>query len=162
MISDRKIVETLQEGLGLTPTPYAEAANKLGISEDWLMNRLDEMMNEGVIRRIALVPNHYSLGYRFNAMTVWDIDDDEVDLIGEQFGHEKSVSHCYRRPRKHPHWRYNLFTMVHGRSTQEVDQKIKNLQQIAGKAVRDHRVLLSRKILKKTGLRLVSKEGKSC
>ncbi|PIP79833.1 MAG: protein nirH [Gammaproteobacteria bacterium CG22_combo_CG10-13_8_21_14_all_40_8] len=162
MITDRKIVEVLQEGLNLTPTPYADAAVKLGMTEADLMLRLEDMMEQGAIRRIALVPNHYAIGYRFNAMTVWDVDDDSVDIMGDKFGQEESVSHCYRRPRRHPEWRYNLFAMVHGRGPEEVEQKILHLKSLAGQTVRDHRVLMSRKILKKTGLRLATNEGKLC
>jgi hypothetical protein len=35
-------------------------------------------------------------------MTVWDVDDDRVDALGEAVGRLPFVSHCYRRPRRLP------------------------------------------------------------
>ena len=32
------------------------------------------MLDQGAIRRIGVVPNHYALGYSHNLMVVWDID----------------------------------------------------------------------------------------
>ena len=44
------------------------------------------MQQNGVIRRIGAVPNHYRLGYRFNGMSVWNVPDAEVDILGQQVG----------------------------------------------------------------------------
>ena len=53
-----------------------------------------------------------------------------------------------------PVWPYNLFAMVHGRSDAEVHDKVACIAALLGKAVRAYDVLLSTKILKKTGLRV--------
>ena len=45
--------------------------------------RLGQMLQEGIIRRIGAVPNHYKLGYTANGMSVWDVDDAQVDRLGE-------------------------------------------------------------------------------
>jgi siroheme decarboxylase len=64
------------------------------------------------------------------------------------------VSHCYRRPRRPPVWRYNLFAMLHGRNRAEVEQQAKDIAALLGKACVAHDILYSTAILKKTGLRL--------
>jgi DNA-binding Lrp family transcriptional regulator len=112
------------------------------------------MLDDGRIRRIGAVPNHYALGYRANAMTVWDVDDAQVDELGRQVGALPFVSHCYRRPRRLPHWRYNLFAMVHGRDRAETQRLVDEMVPVLGKALRASDVLYSVRILKKTGLRL--------
>ncbi len=156
MITNQEIIRTMQAGLKISPTPYKDAAEQLGMDEKELHQRLYDMMEDGAIRRIGLVPDHYKIGYRFNAMTVWDIDEDSVDRIGELFGQQDFVSHCYRRPSFKPAWPYNLFAMVHGRSREEVDKKIATLKTLSGANCYHSDVLFSEKILKKTGLRLVS------
>ncbi len=158
----RRIIETLQEGLPLSTTPYRDAAMRLGISEQELLERLAQMQESGVIRRIALVPNHYRLGYRHNAMTVWQIKEQAVDEVGETFAGQPWVSHCYRRPTVEALWPYNLFAMVHGRSREETEDKIRQLMELAGDRALDHRAIYSRKILKKTGLRLVASGDGTC
>jgi DNA-binding Lrp family transcriptional regulator len=112
------------------------------------------MLRDGRIRRIGAVPNHYALGYRANAMTVWDVDDAAVDALGRRVGALPFVSHCYRRPRRLPHWRYNLFAMVHGRDRAETEKLIAGIVPLLGAALRARDVLYSTRILKKTGLRL--------
>jgi siroheme decarboxylase len=112
------------------------------------------MLADGRIRRIGAVPNHYKLGYTANGMSVWDVDDGAVDALGAQLGALDFVTHCYRRPRRLPEWRYNLFAMVHGKSRAEADARIAAIRALLGNALRAHDVLYSTRILKKTGLRL--------
>ena len=115
------------------------------------------MQDQGSIRRIGVVPNHYALGYSHNLMVVWDIEDSQVDDVGQPIGQLDFVSHCYRRPRR-TGWPYNLFVMVHGRSSNEVYEKIATVRALVGTAYRDHTALKSTRILKKTGLRIRSRE----
>ncbi len=150
---DRSIVRATQGGLPLVAEPYAAVAQALGLSEAEVMRRLVRMMNEGAIRRIAAVPNHYALGYTANGMSVWDVDDSRVDVLGPMVGALGFVSHCYRRPRRLPLWRYNLFAMVHGRDRDEVERKVAEIAALLGSDCRAHEVLYSTRILKKTGLR---------
>jgi DNA-binding Lrp family transcriptional regulator len=153
----RRIVMALQDGLPVARHPYLEVAQELGISEGTLLKNMRQMLGAGTIRRIGLVPNHYALGYRFNLMVVWDIDDTVADTVGATIGELDFVSHCYRRPRR-PGWPYNLFVMVHGKTRAEVEQKIERLRELVGDGYRDHTVLKSTRMLKKTGLRLRSGE----
>ena len=112
------------------------------------------MLADGRIRRIGAVPNHYALGYTANAMTVWDVDDEAVDGLGAAVGSLSFVSHCYRRPRRLPGWRYNLFAMVHGRDRGKTEAHRAEIRTLLGSALRGSDVLYSTRILKKTGLRL--------
>lgn len=151
---DRRIVLATQGGLPLTPRPYHALAEQLGLPAEEVMARLRGMLARGVIRRIGAVPNHYALGYRANGMSVWDVPDEQVDELGARIGALDFVSHCYRRPRRLPQWRYNLFAMIHGRSRNEVEKKVAEIAAVLGEANRGHEVIYSTRILKKTGLRL--------
>ena len=114
------------------------------------------MLERGVIRRIGAVPNHYQLGLRGNGMSVWDVDDEKLQDLGAHVGRLDFVSHCYERPRHLPLWPYNLFAMVHGHDRDEVLSKIDQITELLGTDCRQHDVLFSTRILKKTGLRLVA------
>ena len=151
---DRQLIAATQGGLPLVPRPYDELADALGVSAGLLRDRLQQMLFHGLIRRIGAVPNHYRLGFTANGMSVWDVDDAEVDRLGEQVGALPGVSHCYRRPRAPGVWRYNLFAMLHGRSRAEVEAQAGRLRELLGPACRAHDILYSSAILKKTGLRL--------
>ncbi len=151
---DRRLIVAAESGLPLVPRPYAAIAAAIGTDADDVRERLARMLATGMIRRIGAVPNHYALGYRANGMTVWDVDDAQVDRLGAQLAGFGFVSHCYRRPRRLPGWRYNLFAMVHGRDRAQVDACAGRIEALLGEACRAHEVLYSSRILKKTGLRL--------
>lgn len=151
---DRQIIHATQAGLPLVAEPYQAVAEKLGLTAQEVMHRMADMQQAGIIRRIAAVPNHYKLGYRYNGMTVWDVDDEHVDALGQRVAELPFVSHCYQRPRYLPDWPYNLFAMVHGKTEQDAERQIAVIAELLGTDVRRHTVLYSSKILKKTGLRI--------
>jgi len=157
--TDRAIVLATQTGLPLVPDPWGAVGKPLGLCGDEVRTRMQRMQESGVIRRIAAVPNHYRLGYVANGMTVWDVDDAEIDRLGQEVGKLPGVSHCYRRPRHLPDWPFNLFAMLHGHTREEVEQQAEALRALLGEACRDHRILYSSRILKKTGLRLAGRPG---
>lgn len=153
---DMRIVSATQAGLPLAVAPFHELARALALPAEEVMARLRRMQEQGVIRRIAAVPNHYALGYRANGMSVWDVDDARVDEFGEQVGRLEFVTHCYRRPRHPPDWPYNLFAMVHGRDREHTERCVTAIAALLGEACRGHSVLYSTRILKKSGLRLAA------
>ncbi|AKU13495.1 heme biosynthesis protein [Azoarcus sp. CIB] len=155
---ERRIIVATQGGLPLVPDPWGAVAGELGIPPKELLARIRSMLERGVIRRIGAVPNHYAIGYTANGMSVWDIDDEAIDAVGEWLGALPAVTHCYRRPRRLPDWPYNLFAMVHGRSHDAVRGQLEDiaarLESLFPAACRARDVLFSSAILKKTGLRI--------
>jgi DNA-binding Lrp family transcriptional regulator len=151
---DRAIVRASQAGLPLVRRPFDVIATRLGISGPEVMARVRRMSEAGIIRRIGAVPNHYALGLTANAMSVWDVEDEAVSRLGLLVGALPFVSHCYRRPRRLPLWPYNLFAMVHGKTRTEVAEKVAVIDDLLGRECRGRDILLSKRILKKTGLRL--------
>ena len=151
---DRRLIVATQGGLPLVPRPYHALAEQLGIAADEVQARLAEMLQCGIVRRIGAVPNHYALGYTANGMSVWDVVDAKVDEMGVLVGSLDFVTHCYRRPRRIPEWPYNLFAMVHGSNSAEVEEKVAIIARLLGESNRAHEILYSSRILKKTGLRI--------
>lgn len=152
----RRLILATQQGLPLTPEPYAELARTLGCDEATVLAGIEDLLARGVIRRIGVVPNHYAIGYSANGMSVWDVDDAVVDALGERIGQLPFVTHCYRRPRHLPDWPYNLFAMLHGGNRDEVMAHVEEARALLGEACRSSDVLFSTQILKKTGLRLTA------
>ncbi len=153
----QRLVALTEAGLPLVDDPWAWLAERLEISVDATLQLLQTLQAEGAIRRIAAVPNHYRLGYRHNGMTVWDVDDGQIERLGPLIGSQPFVSHCYRRPRREG-WHYNLFAMVHGRSAEEIETYRAEIRQLLGDACRAEEMLVSSRILKKTGLRVGSRQ----
>nr|WP_239985576.1 Lrp/AsnC family transcriptional regulator [Marinobacter salexigens] len=151
---DRELILATQAGLPLVSDPWAELGKQLGMDANEVLARFQAMQQAGVIRRVAAVPDHYRLGYRYNGMTVWDVADDRIAELGAAIGELPFVSHCYRRPRHLPYWSFNLFAMVHGTTREEVEDKAARIRAVLGADCQQHTILYSSAILKKTGLRL--------
>ena len=159
---DHALIRATQSGLPISSSPYSDIGLGIGLSPDVVEQRLQRMLDVGIIRRMGIIPNHYMLGYQANGMSVWDVEDHAVDQIGKQIGALDFVSHCYRRPRHLPEWPFNLFAMVHGTSREVVEAQVAEIHDLLGNAVREHRILYSRRILKKTGLRWRKSGERKC
>jgi len=151
---DRKIIAATQQGLPLTRHPYNDVAASVGVDVAEIISRMKNMTELGVIRRTGVVPNHYKLGFKANGMSVWNVPEEKIEELGKKVGSIDFVSHCYERPRFLPEWPYNLFAMVHGKSREEVQQKVNVIAELLAQDDFGHEVLFSTKILKKTGLRI--------
>ncbi len=148
---DSQLLRTVAEGLPLVPRPYAAVGEALGIAEVDVMQRLALMHQRGLIKRFGVIVRHHELGYRANGMVVWDIRDDLVARVGQCFGDHEFVTLCYRRPRRPPQWRYNLFTMIHGRDRADVLARVDELVASCGIPDVVHEVLFSGRRFKQRG-----------
>ena len=153
---DRLLIAELQAGLPLVSAPYAAIAERLGWSEFDVIAGLRRLTALGAVNRLGVVVRHHELGYRANAMVVWDVADARVDAVALRFVAMPFVNLCYRRPRRLPEWRYNLFVMIHGRERDEVLQHTARLAEAAGDGVAAHEVLFSGKRYKQRGARYVA------
>jgi DNA-binding Lrp family transcriptional regulator len=150
---DRVILAAIEDGLPLTREPYRAVASQLDISERQVIEALGRLCRIGVISRFGVIVKHRSLGYRANAMAVWDVPDRDVDDVAASFTRHDFVTLCYRRPRRLPVWPYNLFCMVHGASREKVGEQLAALDNAAGTGALPQAVLFSRRCFKQRGAR---------
>ncbi|MFC6903876.1 Lrp/AsnC family transcriptional regulator [Halalkalicoccus tibetensis] len=155
---ERDLVLAIQDGFPIVADPYAAIAEELDADPEWVRATIKRFDEEGKVRRVGVIPNHYALGYTENGMTVWDVPDDLVSEVGPAIASLPFVTHCYQRPRHEGVWPYNFFAMTHGRSEAESEQRIEQVRErMAGfweVSEDDWDSLFSTRILKKTGIRL--------
>lgn len=155
---DYALVAAIQDGLPLVSRPFAVLAEQLNRTEAEVIEGIARLRTNGYIKRWGVVVRHRKLGYRANAMVVWDVPDDRIDELGQRIGQFEFITLCYQRPRRLPDWPYNLFCMIHGRDRETVCQQLEqlcdelNLQQLP------HEVLFSQRCFKQRGARY----GKRC
>lgn len=152
---ETEMIAAIQQGIPLVARPYAEIGAAAGMNEAEVLVCLAELLELGIIRRLGVVVRHHELGYRANAMVVWDVADDEVSETGACLGQFDCVTLCYRRPRRLPDWRYNLFTMIHGRDREEVLGLIEQLRVTCHVEHIPYEVLFSVRRFKQCGARYV-------
>jgi len=150
-VADRLLLAAIQHGLPLVPRPYAEIGARLGLTEAQVIARLAHLKDTGVIRRFGVVVRHRELGYAANAMVVWDVPDAQVAELGRCLAGFDFITLCYRRPRRLPQWRYNLYCMIHGKNREEVLAHLEWMVNHCGLQSLTHEVLFSRRRFKQRG-----------
>ncbi|OAN51083.1 protein nirL [Paramagnetospirillum marisnigri] len=151
--SDHALISVIASGLPLVERPYRAVGEMVGMDEVEVLARIEALRDSGVIRRFGVIVRHHELGFRANAMAVWDIPDTEVGEVGHRLAGSDQVTLCYRRPRRPPVWPYNLFCMIHGRDRATVEETIRGLIQCHGLETYSHTVLFSTRRFKQTGAR---------
>ena len=156
--ADRALIKAVEHGLPVVSRPYADIAARLGVSEEDVINRLRQLIDRGIIKRYGVVVRHRELGYTANGMVVWNVPDERVDELGACIGRYDCVTLSYHRPRRLPDWPYNLFTMVHGSSREEVADNVAAIVEKCGLQDIDHTILFSTRRFKQRGASYNSQE----
>ncbi len=144
---EKEILRIVQKDLPDSLTPYADIAARAGCSEEEVLSLLRNLKEEGVIRRFGASIKHQKAGWAHNAMVAWITGTSDVEKIGKKAALNSNVSHCYYRPSSAPDWPYELYTMVHGRSSAEVEEVISGLKKDLG--LKEYCVLASKREFKK-------------
>ena len=147
---DWALVRLIQTGLPISSRPYQVVAEQIGLTEEDVIARLGRLQQTGCIKRMGIIVRHRELGYRANAMVVWDVPNELVAETGHCLGKFEFITLCYRRPRHLPVWPYNLFCMIHGHSRDEVLQRLSMLVDKC-KLEFKHEILFSKRCFKQRG-----------
>ncbi len=155
---ERSLTRALQTGLPLQARPFEALGRSVGLSEHTVIEMLERWQAEGLMKRFGVVVRHHELGFRANAMCVWDVADDQVGTMGRRLATEPQVTLCYRRKRILPQWRYNLFCMIHGKSRDEVMSARDDIAERLDLDRWPHAILFSTRRFKQRGARYLPPE----
>ena len=148
---DLELLKVAQDGVLFTERPYQILGEMVGMSEQEVVDRLQALQDEGIIRRFAATIGHRALGIVANAMIAWRAPSEDIERAGELLGSVDEVTHCYERATT-PDWPYNLYTMVHSTSKEDCLDRARRLSQLSG--ITEYRVLFSEFEYKKTSARI--------
>ena len=149
---EKGIIKLTQEDLPLDKRPFLPIAERLGLDEGILLEVLRGLREKGVIRRFSAILRHRKAGFRANCLVVWKVPEEKIDEVGRFLAGFKCVSHCYERTG----WDYNLFTMVHGRSEEEVREFVHHISRKAN--IDDFEVLFSGREFLKRRIKLFTED----
>ena len=143
------VIKELQQDISVTPEPFKEAIERLGMGYEEFFTIATTLKEAGVMRRFATILNHRKAGFGANAMSVWAVPEAEGERIGREMAEFSAVSHCYLRP-SYPNWPYNLFAMVHAKTQEACDALIDEMAKESG--LSEYSKLYSTKEFKKQRL----------
>ena len=144
--TERRVLAALQGGLPKSQSPYKDMALQAQITTDELLAILKSWKQQGKLRRIGAIVNHFKVGLGGGAMVVWRVEPGRIKQIGEQLAGFEQVSHAYER-RTPQNWPYNLYTMVHAESAEQAREIVLRMSEACG--VSEYRILDTQRELKK-------------
>jgi siroheme decarboxylase len=154
--TESDLLEAIQSGFPLTARPFQDIGHAIGLSESEVIATLKDLNERGVIKRMGVIVRHRELGFKANAMVVWNVPDDLVSQKGKLIGEMDFVNLCYLRRRSLPRWPYNLYCMIHGRQRSEVLKNIAKLESHCGMEDIAKDILFSQRRFKQHGARYFS------
>ncbi len=143
---ERKILAIIQEGFPNSRHPYKDMAQKASIETEQLLEVLRKWKKQGRLRRVGAIVNHLKVGFGAGAMVVWQVENGMVEKVGQILAGFKEVSHAYERE-VDKNWPYNLYTMVHAKSAEDLEQTVRQMSEACD--VADYRILYTKRELKK-------------
>ncbi|MEO5345610.1 MAG: hypothetical protein H7834_04415 [Magnetococcus sp. YQC-9] len=150
---EQRLVAGFQNGFPLVERPFEAIGQAIGLDETEVLNGLRMLQEKEIIKRIGVVVHHHELGYRANAMVVWDVPDERTREVGERIRDSGMVSLCYLRRRCPPHWPYNLYCMIHGRDREETMLRAELITRGCDMQPYAREILFSRRRFKQCGAR---------
>jgi DNA-binding Lrp family transcriptional regulator len=148
-----EMIKGLQKDIEPVAEPFTPLAQSLGVDVETLAREAERMKKAGIMRRFAAILYHRKAGFTANAMVVWKVPEERAEAIGETVAAYSAVSHCYLRP-VYPEWPYPLFSMVHGKSKEEVETIVGEMAEEIG--VKEYDYLYSTREFKKVRIEYFS------
>lgn len=93
---DQRIINQLQGGFPLCPTPYQAAAEDLGIDETTLIERLTVLLKDGTLTRFGPLYNADRMGGA-NILAAMTVPVERFDTVAEQVNAHAEIAHNYER-----------------------------------------------------------------
>ena len=147
---EKKIIALLQTDIPVVKRPFLAMAEKIGITEEQFLKVLNDLNDQGMIRRFGATIKHQKSGFKANAMVAWKVAEERVEKVGAIMATFGEITHCYRRDPA-PGWEYNLYTMVHAADEAGCHAIVKRISQAVGE--KKYTLLFSRQELKKTSMK---------
>jgi DNA-binding Lrp family transcriptional regulator len=92
---DRRLLDDFQRDFPLRPRPFAALAERLGVSEAEVLERLRRLQAKGAISRIGAVLTPHRAGW--STLAAMAVPPDELDEIAELVSSYAEVNHNYER-----------------------------------------------------------------
>jgi len=120
---DGQILNLLQRAFPLQPAPFAALGEQLGLAEEVLLRRVQELKDGGLIRQIGPIFDSQQLGYR-STLATFHVPPERLDDVARRISGHAGVSHNYSRSHH-----YNLWFTLTLPGEQDLGEEVRRLAQ---------------------------------
>lgn len=100
---DRKILQAVQSDFPLVPRPYLQIAEKAGVSEKEVIERIRRMQEKGIIRRLGGLFDSRKLGYT-GTLCAMRVPPEDIERVASIINEYHGVTHNYLRNHQYNVW----------------------------------------------------------
>ncbi|MDH5571003.1 MAG: AsnC family transcriptional regulator [Gammaproteobacteria bacterium] len=123
---DRNIINRLQTGFPVSSRPYADAAEKLGISEGELISRIQNLLDNKILTRFGPLYRADRLGGDFSLVAI-QVPSDRFDEVSDIVNSYPEVAHNYQRDNP-----FNMWFVLATESPERIQQVCDDIAQRTG------------------------------
>lgn len=129
--TNRNIINSLQKGFPVSDRPFAELADALDISEAELIERIQSMLNSGLLTRFGPLFHAENMGGALS-LCAMQIPDKIFSHVTQQVNAFEEVAHNYQRDHK-----MNMWFVLATESLEDKYNTLKLIEQTTGYKVYD-------------------------
>ena len=120
---ERRLLDTYQQGLPLSSTPYADMAQALVVSEADVLTALTHLQNLGVLSRVGPVFRTHAIGA--STLAAMAVPEDRLEAVAAIVNSFAAVNHNYEREH-----RFNLWFVATAASDAELTEVLEGIEQL--------------------------------
>jgi DNA-binding Lrp family transcriptional regulator len=92
---DQRLLNDFQRGFPLSPTPYADIARELGVTEAEVLARLQALMAGGAVSRVGAVLRPNTVGV--STLAAMSVPAEDLERVAALVNNHAEVNHNYER-----------------------------------------------------------------
>ncbi len=125
---ERRLLNEYQQGLPLSPTPFADIAQQLGTTEAEVLRILDNLQQQGVVSRVGPVFKPRQAGA--STLAAMAVPPEELTAVAAFINRFDEVNHNYERLH-----RLNIWFVVTAPDRRRIDQVLAEIEAHCGRPV---------------------------
>ena len=119
--TDQRLIDLYQRDLPICERPYQAMSDRLGISEEEVIQRLRRLQSDRVISRVGPVFEHHRAGASLLAAVA--APPEQMDLVAARINRAPGVNHNYAREHL-----YNLWFVMTAPDEDTLDERLDELE----------------------------------
>lgn len=123
---DRTLINALQDGFPISPSPYAAASERLGISADELLQRIQRLKDSKIISRFGPLFHAERMGGALSLVAM-SIPAADFDRVAEQVNAHPEVAHNYERDHA-----FNMWFVLATETEQRLQEVLREIERETG------------------------------
>ncbi len=122
---EQSLLNDFQQGFPLTPTPFADMAEQLGVSEEQVLTTLEQLQQRGAVSRVGPVFRTHSIGA--STLAAMRVPEERLEEVAEQVNSFDAVNHNYEREHQ-----LNLWFVATAPNEEALQQVLQQIETTTG------------------------------